>query len=152
MSRGDLLLLIAVLAAFGIVVSSYLTWQWYDAAVSSWCDLDDYFSCTKVRESPFAAVAGVPTALVGVAGFAILCALATVGLRGRARMGRWPIEAWLFAFAILGVLIGAALTLVEVFVIQAICILCVLGFGLALGILGASVLLSRSRSPVATSP
>src|SRR3989304_9870015 len=82
MSPGDLLLLTATLAVFGIATSAYLTWQWYEAANRTWCDLDAFFSCTKVRESPFSAVAGLPTAFVGVAGFGILPALPGVSLPG----------------------------------------------------------------------
>jgi len=143
MSRGDLLLLIAVLAGFGIVASAYLTWQWYEAASSSWCDLDDYFSCTRVRESPFAAFAGIPTAVVGVAGFVILLALSILALRGVERIRRTAVEVWVIAFAAVGVAIGTALTWVEVFVIQAICVLCVVGFALAIGILILALLVAR---------
>lgn len=139
-SRGDLLLLVAVLAAFGIADSLYLTWQRYEAASASWCDLDTYFSCTKVRESTFAAIGGVPTAIVGVAGFATLLALGLLALRGRDVLGPWPTTRWLIAFAALGAAIGLGLTVVEVFVIQAICILCVLGFALVLGILAVAAI------------
>src|SRR3972149_4202512 len=72
---GGVLLLIAVLAAFGVADAGYLTYQWYEAADSTWCDLDSYWSCSAVRESPWASVAGIPTAVVGVAGFGILLAV-----------------------------------------------------------------------------
>jgi len=143
MTRGDLLLLIAVLAAFGVVDSAYLTWQWYAAASASWCDLDAFFSCTRVRESPWAAVGGVPTATVGLAGFALLFALALGLLTGRTSIGPWPISTWLVALAGVGVGIGAALTLVEVFVIQAVCILCTLAFGIGLASFAAALPLAR---------
>src|SRR3970282_2212658 len=142
-SRGDLLLLVAVLAAFGIADSLYLTWQWYDAASASWCDLDTYFSCTKVRERPFAAMGGPPTAIGGASGFAILLALVLLALRGRDALGPWPTTRWLLAFATSGAAIGLGLTLVEVFVIQALCILCVLGFALVLGILAVAAIWLR---------
>jgi len=148
MSRGDLLLLIAVLAAFGIVDAAYLTYQWYEAAAHTWCDIDPFWSCTAVRTSVYASIGGVvPTALVGVAGFAIILVLAVLALRGFEKVGPWSVGRWLLAFAVLGGLIGVGLTLVEIFVIQAICILCVLGFALDLGILGAAVLIRRTREP-----
>lgn len=150
-ARGDALLLIAVLAAFGVVDAGYLTYQWYEAAESSWCDLDSYWSCTAVRESPWASVGGVPTAFVGVGGFAILLGLAVAALRGTADLGPWPTERWILLFGILGAAVGAGLTLVEVFVIQAICILCVIGFALDLGILGLAALLVRESTRSAAS-
>jgi uncharacterized membrane protein len=148
MSRGDLYLLVAMLAAFGIVTSAYLTWQWYEAAGASWCDLDAYFSCTKVRESPWASVADIPTATVGVVGFGVLLVLGLAGLRGWASLGPWPMVRWLLGFSSAGVAIGTGLTLVEVFVIQAVCVLCVLAVGLGLGAFGGSVGLVRiGRAP-----
>lgn len=142
-SRGDLLALVAVLAIFGIVVSAYLAWQWYDAASSTWCDLGDYFSCTKVRESPFSAVAGIPVAMAGVVGFGILSGLAALALLGFDRFGPASMVTWLLGFALLGSLIGLGLTIVEIFVIQAICILCAVGFALDLAILAVAFALRR---------
>lgn len=149
-ARGDVLLLIAVLAAFGVADAGYLTYQWYEAADSTWCDLDSYWSCSAVRESPWASVGGVPTAVVGVAGFAVLLVLAAVALRGTADIGRWPTDRWILLFGILGAAVGAGLTLVEVFIIRAICILCVIGFALDLGILGLAAVLVRARKESGT--
>ena len=143
-SRGDLLLLIAVLSAFGVVTSAYLTWQWYEAASSTWCDLDAYFSCTRVRESPYASVAGIPTSTVGLLGFAILLALASARLRGVATVGPWSTEGWLLGFSLVGTGLGVGLTLIEIFVIQAICILCLVAFALGLGALAAVAIIGRT--------
>lgn len=143
LSRGDVLLLITALAVFGIVVSAYLAWQWYAAASAPWCDIDPYLNCSKVRESPYAAVAGVPTAWVGVLGFAVLLGLAVLSLRGVETLGPWTTDRWLLTFASLGAAVGIGLTFIEVFVIEAICVLCVLGFALDLGILGLAVILPR---------
>ncbi len=143
MSRGDRFLLIAVLAAVGIGDSAYLAWQWYESANAAWCDFGSFFSCSRVRESPYAAVDGIPTAWAGVVGFAILLALAIMALRGTERLGSWSVERWILRFAFLGAILGFLLTLVEVFVIQAICILCVIGFVLDLGVFGIAWLLTR---------
>lgn len=146
-ARGDVLLLVAVLAAFGLADAGYLTYQWYEAADSTWCDLDSYWSCSAVRESPWASVVGVPTAVVGVAGFAVLLVLAVAALRGTADIGSWPTDRWILLFGILGAAVGFGLTLVEIFIIHAICILCVIGFAIDLGILGlAAVLVRGSRA------
>lgn len=142
-SRGDALLLTALLAVFGLVVSSYLAWQWYAAASASWCDIGSYFSCSRVRESPYAAIAGVPTAAIGVVGFGILLVLALLALGGRERVGPWTTGRLTVGFALGGAGIGAVLTLVEIAVIQAVCVLCVLGFALDLAILGIGLSLAR---------
>lgn len=143
LSRGDVLLLVAVLAAFGVATSVYLTYQWYERASQSWCDLDPFWSCTRVRESPFASVAGIPTANVGTIGFAAILVLALLGLRGVDRLGPWALDRWLLLLAVAGALIGFGLTLIEVFVIQAVCLLCALGFAIVLGILAPVALWLR---------
>src|SRR5437867_6111280 len=137
LSRGDVLLLVAVLAVFGVADSVYLTWQWYEHASQSWCDVDPFWSCTKVRESPFAAVAGVPTANVGTVGFALVLALAALGLRGVERIGPWALDRWLLLLAIAGALVGGGLSVVEVVVIDAVCVLCALAFAIDLGVLAS---------------
>jgi len=151
LSRGDRLLFILVLAVFGGVDAAYLTYEWYAHATASWCDIDPFWNCSKVRESSWSAIGGVPTATIGLAGFAILAALAVLALRGRERIGPLSTILWIIVFAILGASIGVVLTLVEIFVIRAICILCMLGFVLDLAILGLAVTLrggdySASRS------
>jgi uncharacterized membrane protein len=146
LSRGDRLLLVAALSAFGVLNASYLTWQWYEAASASWCDIDSFFSCTRVRESPWSAIGGIPTATVGVAGFAALLLLAVFGLRGTENLGPWSVDRWLLVFAVAGAGVGAGLTVVEVLVIQAVCVLCVFGFALDLAILGLAVTLRSADS------
>ncbi len=135
LSRGDVLLLIAVLAAFGVADSVYLTYQWYEHANASWCDVDPFWSCTTVRNSGFAAVGGVPTANIGTFGFVAILIFAVLGLRGVERVGPWSIDRWLLVLALAGALVGLGLTFVELFVIHAVCLLCVLGFALDLIIL-----------------
>ena len=89
LARGDLLLLVTVLAAVGTADAAYLTYEWYAAAGASWCDVSEYFSCTKVRESPWSAVGGIPTATVGLVGFLVLLGLAVLALRGHGAIWRW---------------------------------------------------------------
>ncbi len=147
LSRGDLLLLVGVLAVAGAGVSAFLTWQWYTGGASGLCDVSNYFSCSTVRESPYASVGGIPTSTVGLVGFVILLGLSVAALRGVEALGPWSVDAWLLGFAILGALVGLGLTFLEVFVINAVCIFCAAGFALDLGILGlAGMLRRRTRS------
>jgi uncharacterized membrane protein len=145
MSRGDLLLLALVLAVGGAVNAAYLTWQWFAEAGSSWCDVGTYFSCSRVRDSAFSSVAGIPTATVGLVGFAVLAGLALVDLQGRARIGSFRTDSLLLAFAVAGALIGVGLSVIEVAVIGAVCLLCALGFALDVGILAIAIVLFRGR-------
>ena len=144
LGRGDLLLLIAVLAAFGAAVGAYLTWDWFASEGATWCDLNSYWSCSAVRESPWSHVGPVPTAVVGLFGFLAILAVAVLALRGAEVLPRWSTDRWLLALAVVGAMIGLGLTLVEVFVIHAICILCAIGFVLDLAILGFALVLVRT--------
>ena len=144
LSRGDLLLLAAILAVGGIVVSAYLTYEWYVSFSSSFCDISAYWSCTEVGRSSYAAIGGVPTAAVGLVGFLVLLGLVIVAFQGRARVGPWSVDLWLLLFTGLGALLGLGLTLIEIFVIEHICILCATGFALDLGTLAISLALRRA--------
>ncbi len=148
-SRGDLLLFSAVLAVGGIAVAGYLTFEWYTAFGSSVCDLNNYFSCAQVGKSPYAAVAGVPTSLLGFGGFVLLLVLSVLALRGTEWIGPWSVDGWIFLFAVLGALVGFGLTLIEIFVIQAVCVFCAIGFVLDLGILALAWSLRRGASAAA---
>ena len=146
MSRGDQLLLVAVLAAAGVFVAAYLTYEWFDAFRSSICDIGSYISCSAVGTSPYAAVAGIPTSTVGLVGFLLLLVFSMAGLRGSEALGPWSVDTWILALALVGAFVGLGLTFIEIFVIQAICILCAAGFALDLGILAVAVQLRRARS------
>jgi vitamin-K-epoxide reductase (warfarin-sensitive) len=146
LSRGDLLLMALLLSLAGIGDAAYLTWQWYAAASSTVCDISSYFSCSRVRESVYSAVGGIPTATVGLVGFAVLAVLAFLALGGRDHLGRFRTDRLLLTFASIGVAVGAVLSAIEVFVIEAICLLCLLGFLLDLGVLGLAVVLVRRRT------
>ena len=145
-SEGDLLVLVILLSVAGCAVSGYLTWQWYQAASSTWCDVSSYFSCSRVRESPYSAVAGIPTAVVGLLGFLALSALAALLFLGRPAIGPVRVLPALLVLASLGAVIGVGLTVIEVAVIQAVCILCATGFAIDLAILALVIVLWRGSS------
>ena len=108
--------------------------------------MSSYFSCTRVRVSPYAAVAGIPTAVVGLVGFAVVAFFSGIALRGRVRIGRWAIGKWIVLFSAIGAAIGLGLSLLEVFVIQAVCLLCAVGFALDLAILAVGLSLLRTEA------
>lgn len=143
LSRGDRLLLIAILAAAGAAVAAYLAYEWYASFSSSVCSFSAWFDCRVVGRSVYASIAGVPTATIGLAGFLILFALSLAALRGRTALGPWTVDTWILVFAIVGALVGLGLTFIEIFVIGAVCIFCAAGFALDLGVLAAAISLRR---------
>jgi uncharacterized membrane protein len=143
LSRADLLLLGALLSVAGIGDSAYLLWEKYVAATSQVCDINPFFNCTVVQTSPYSSFFGIPTALVGLLGFLVLLVLFVLAFRGTERIGPGSVDVWLILFATLGALVGVGLSFLEVFVIQAVCLFCVAGFGLDLGTLAIAVVLRR---------
>lgn len=146
LSRGDLLLLGAVLSAAGAGISAYLTWAKIASSISAVCNVNAFVNCEVVLVSPYSSFLGIPTATVGLGGFLILLSLFLLGFRGRERIGPLSVDTWVLGFAALGALAGLGLTFIEVFVIQAICLFCVAGFVLDLAVLGTAYLLRRKSN------
>ncbi len=150
LSRADLLLFGALLSVVGVADSAYLVWEWYATPLGPQvCDINNYFSCSTVRDSVWASFYGIPTAWIGFLGFVVLLALFLLAFRGMDRLGPWTVDTWLVGFAAIGALVGLVLSYLEVFEIHAICLFCVAGFALDLGVLALAVILRRRSLRVA---
>jgi len=104
----------AAVAAAGLAISGYLTAVHY-ADGTPVCAIAH--GCATVQQSDYAALAGVPVALLGVAGYAaILLTLLRDGEAARTATA---------FLALGGAGFSAWLTYVEVFELEAICIWCV---------------------------
>ncbi len=104
---------IALLAVAGAGIAGYLTYARY-AHVELICSTG---GCETVQRSRYAVVAGVPVAVLGLAGYVFLFATALVSRP-------WAVVAGA-AGALAGVLFGLYLLVVQVFVIDAVCQWCV---------------------------
>jgi uncharacterized membrane protein len=106
---------IGVVALLGLAVAGYLTYVHY-AGLSPVC-AGGGGGCERVQSSRYAELAGVPVALLGLAGYAaILAALALPGETGRLATA---------ALALAGLGFSLYLTYLELFVIDAVCQWCV---------------------------
>ena len=104
----------AVLAVIGIAVTAYLVWERYHGN-APYCAVGG--GCLTVQRSEFATVAGIPVAFLGL--------FAYVGLLICALLPRqWAALAALF-ITVLGVMLSAYLTYLELFQIHAVCEYCV---------------------------
>jgi len=103
----------AVVALAGIAVAGYLAWAHYaDSAVV--CVAGG--SCEKVQESEYAAIAGVPVAVLGLAAYGAILAL----IAWDTPVARLAAA----ATAVVGLLFSAYLLVLQLFVIDAICVWC----------------------------
>jgi len=105
---------IAALALAGLAIATYLTWVHYAGIKPICTGISD---CERVQTSSYAKLAGVPVAVIGLAGYAAI--LASLLLRGE--MGRM-VGAFV---AFVGLGFSAYLTWAELFKIDAICQWCV---------------------------
>ena len=90
-----LYLAIAILAVAGVVVSGMSLERHYAKSASAFCDFGERFNCDIVNRSEYSSVMGIPVAGIGIAGYGVLAALATV-YRSRAEMptGCWRRRWW----------------------------------------------------------
>jgi vitamin-K-epoxide reductase (warfarin-sensitive) len=127
MSRS-LFLAIAVLAVAGIVVSAVSLQRHYAKSASGFCDIGEKFDCDIVNRSEYSSVMGIPVAGIGVAGYGVLLALATVYRR------RAETPTRLLGAAGVGLAFALYLTYIEGYVLGTWCILCLSSLGMIAGI------------------
>ena len=65
-----------ILALIGITASSLALREKYRPYGESPCDINDHWDCGIVNHSPYAVFHGVPVAIIGIAGYLLLGALA----------------------------------------------------------------------------
>ncbi len=107
--------LLLLLATLGIVVSALALREHYREAGDSPCSINERWDCGIVNHSPYAMLAGIPVAVLGIAGYLLMGALA-----------------WRRAFRIVlaAALVGLAFSLylahIEAHVLGVWCIYCVI--------------------------
>jgi uncharacterized membrane protein len=114
---SDRRLRVAALAivVVGVGVAAYLTYVHY-AGLQPFC-AGGSGGCERVQSSSYAKLAGIPVAVLGLAGYvAIAVALSAAGERAQLAAA---------ALAVTGFGVSAYLTYLELFVIHAICQWCV---------------------------
>lgn len=110
--------IVAVLALAGISVSAVSLQHHYATSKTNYCDFGENFNCDIVNRSTYSTVLGVPDALIGIIGYAVLLALATL-YRKKAET---PVM--LLIASLCGLGFALYLTYIEAFVLATWCILC----------------------------
>jgi uncharacterized membrane protein len=112
-----LTVLIVILSLAGVLTSALALGEHYNTKPSP-CSINDRWDCGIVNHSPYAMVRGVPVALVGILGYALLGVLA----------GRFPRIMAIGAAA--GLLFALRLTWIEWKILGVWCIYCVTSQGI----------------------
>lgn len=108
---------IALLSLAGMGVSAYLTYTRYASGAYFCAGVGD---CDYVNSSPYAALAGIPIAVLGFLAYAGIFGAALIGLRGGGSLALSVAPLAIFGLALGGVLFSAYLTYVELFILHAI--------------------------------
>ncbi len=132
---------LTALAGLGAILSAYLLYT-RAAHAPVYCPLGT--GCDVVQSSRYAAVFGIPVALLGLAYYAAVLVLGLRPLRDERR--------WALAMPLAGAGVGASavFTVVQQAVIEATCTLCVLSALLSLGMLVYLVMRRPQRLRAAT--
>jgi vitamin-K-epoxide reductase (warfarin-sensitive) len=110
--------LIILLALAGVVISSLTLRVHYSTDVQP-CSINEKWDCGIVNHSPFAEIAHVPVAAIGIAGYLALAALALARRRSP-----------LAVLAVLALGFSLYLTYIEKSVLQVYCLYCVISLGI----------------------
>jgi len=137
-----ILLLIAILASVGMVVSSVSLAHHFGHSKTTYCDFSDTFNCDMVNRSTYSSVMGIPVALIGLLGYAGLLAAASV-YRNRAET---PLILSIAGLA--GLSFALYLTYIEAYVLAVWCILCLSSLTtiFLITVLSSALLVHQKRS------
>jgi vitamin-K-epoxide reductase (warfarin-sensitive) len=110
--------ILVVCAMLGIIVSALALREHYRTEGGSPCSINDRWDCGIVNHSPYAVLAGIPVAILGIAGYFLMGVLA------------WR-RAWglLLAAALAGLAFSLYLARIEQQVLGVWCIYCVISLG-----------------------
>jgi len=109
--------LLILLAVFGIVVSSLALREHYRTDPSP-CSINEKWDCGIVNHSPYATLHGISVAVIGIAGYLLLGALA---------FGKK--YSWMLPFVTIATVFAIHLADIEAFVLGVWCIYCAASLG-----------------------
>jgi vitamin-K-epoxide reductase (warfarin-sensitive) len=124
--RRRLMVAVALVALAGVAVSSVSLYHHFSKSKTSFCDINESFNCDLVNRSTYSTVLGVPVALIGILGYLLILALATI-YREKAET---PVMLLVVSTGGLG--FALRLTYIEGHVLGVWCILCLTSLALIL--------------------
>ena len=110
---------VLLIILLGIGLSTYLTYLHFEVVdSSSFCDINNYLSCSTVNKSVYSIFLGVPVSIIGFVGLLLLGYLLLKKPKYH--------EALFFILSATALVFMLYLAIVEVGVIKALCILCLI--------------------------
>lgn len=134
--EGTVLRLILILSLIGIALSGFLTYAHYNVA-SLPPGICPGGGCQDVWMSEYSMLLGIPVALIGLLGYVALFGMAYLRLYYPDLGIVEPFPTYMLIISIIGAGFSIYLTLIEIFVIQAVCDYCLSAFVVMMAILGS---------------
>jgi vitamin-K-epoxide reductase (warfarin-sensitive) len=109
---------LVLLTAIGIIVSALALREHYRTEGDAPCSINERWDCGIVNHSPYAVLAGIPVAVLGILGYLLMGALAWRRAYGS-----------VLAAALVGLAFSLYLARIEAHVLGVWCIYCVISLG-----------------------
>ena len=109
---------LVLLTAVGIIVSALALREHYRTEGDAPCSINERWDCGIVNHSPYAVLAGIPVAILGIVGYLLMGALAWRRAYGS-----------VLAAALVGLAFSLYLARIEAHVLGVWCIYCVISLG-----------------------
>lgn len=106
----------------GLIAAYYALLAHYGGADTGFCELGEAFSCDAVNQSQYAAIYGIPFALIGIIGYVFLFSALIWFAKTRSELAASAV----LSLSIIGFGIQLYLTFIEAFVLRMWCLLCVI--------------------------
>ncbi len=115
-----------LVALMGVVIATYGVGLHFAPDDSSFCNISASFNCDKVNKSPWATILGIPVAALGLLAYLFVALLVTLRKVIERISGFTSKDFWQYISIIVFVMLAFQiyLTCIEVFVIGALCIVC----------------------------
>lgn len=118
--------LVLLLSVIGMAVTSYLMYQHYKPAGGAFCNVNEFISCDVVNKSIYSEILGIPVSILGFGAYFILAFGSVAALKGwNVFFHGKSLRLFLMCFAFAGLAFSLYLTSVELFVLYAVCIFCI---------------------------
>jgi uncharacterized membrane protein/protein-disulfide isomerase len=133
-TAGLLALGFAVLGLGASTAAAYVHYHMLnDPGYLSFCDVSATVSCTQVYASRYGSFMGIPVAVFGAIWFAFATLLAVAGVTAGPAV-RESVPAYLFASSTLALSVILYLGYASFFILQTVCILCVITYAAVIGL------------------
>jgi uncharacterized membrane protein len=136
LKKKNLWMALWILAAFGIVLATYLLYEFYSYNPNSFCNLSPKVNCSAVTVGSLSTIFAVPVSLIGLIGYGIIL---FAGLTKRKKLA--------LGMSAFGMLFCLRISILEFFFIKIICPICIACQTVMLLVFIISLYLNYNKTP-----